>query len=43
MWDDDYIPPHDQRAPDSGSPWITALLIGAAIALILTCFPGVGS
>ena len=43
MWGDDYIQPGRKPAPDTGCPWITALLIVAAIALILTCLPGVGS
>jgi len=43
MWGDEYIPPDPEPTPDTGSPWITALLIIAAIALILTCLPGSGS
>lgn len=39
MWDDDYLPPGRNDNPDTGSPWVTALLILAAIALILTCVP----
>lgn len=44
MRGDDYLA---ERAPertiDTGSPWVSALLIAVAIALILTCLPGVGS
>jgi hypothetical protein len=43
MWGDDYLPPDPKPPIDTGSPWITALLIIAAIALILTCLPGGGS
>ena len=39
MWGDDYIKPGHNPTPDTGAPGITALLIAAAIALILTCFP----
>ncbi len=37
MWGDEYIPPDPDPRIDTGSPWVTALLIVAAIALILTC------
>lgn len=37
MWGDDYLPPARNPRPDTGNPWITALLIAAALALILTC------
>lgn len=43
MWGDDYLPPGHNPQPDSGSLWVTALLIAAAIGLILTCLPGGGS
>lgn len=39
MWGDDYLPPGHNPQPATGSPWITALLIAAAIGLILTCLP----
>lgn len=43
MWGDQYIPPDPEPPIDTGSPWITALLIIAAIALIATCIPWAGS
>ena len=43
MWGDDFLPPGRNPSPDTGSPWITALLIAGASGLILTCIPGVGS
>lgn len=45
MWGDDYLPgrtpPPEAGPPEAGdAPWIDALLIAIAVALILTCVPG---
>ena len=40
MWGDEYIPPDPDPRIDTGSPWITALWIIAAIAVVLAFLPG---
>jgi len=39
MWGDEYIKPDPEPRIDTGSAWVAALLIIAAMALILTCVP----
>jgi hypothetical protein len=43
MWGDEYIPPDPDPRIDTGSPWISVLLIIAGIVLILTASPWCGS